>query len=230
MKVLALAFAIASAAMAQSPAAPAPSQDEILKSLGSTRHDADPTPPKKEGIRRVCIALPAADLGSSHHGNELNSSVRQSMGNYLSGPLLEAFPVESRIDAQIQAEAKAKQCDFLLESSLTRKAKPEAGMKRLVRVARPAASIIPYTGAASSTAGAIATVAVVTTAASLSGYASEIKGRDELTFEYRISTLQTGTAPVTGKTSAVAKDDGQDILTPLIEQACSAAGRTILGQ
>ena len=55
----------------------------------------------------------------------------------------------------------------------------------------------------------------MSTAASLS---SEIKNKDEVTLDYQLMPVGQITPKVANKLLAKAKSDGEDVLTPLIEQ------------
>jgi len=77
-------------------------------------------------------------------------------------------------------------------------------------------------GAAGSMGGAIAATAAASALTSLSGFTSQIKNKDDVTFEYQL--VQVGQqSPRLNKTlKAKAKSDGEDVLTPLIEETAGA--------
>jgi hypothetical protein len=84
------------------------------------------------------------------------------------------------------------------------------------------APVLPMVGMTGGIAGAVAAGAVSTAATGAAGLATHVKAKDEITFEYRLVPTSGQTAPLANSASAKAKRDGEDVLTPLIEQAASS--------
>ena len=154
---------------------------------------------------------------------DYGTPIRNSMIQMMSGPADEIAPLDSPLAMQVDAEAKQKECDYILYSSVTVKHGQSGGFGKFMKMAGPAASMVPMMGAAGGMAGAVAASAAGTamsTAASLSSRV--IKNKDEVTLDYQLMPVGQETTPkVANKLRAKAKSDGEDVLTPLIEQTAT---------
>lgn len=177
---------------------------------------------------RIGVVLPEAQLGQGNTGQDVGEPVRQLIVSYMSGPLLELVPLQSRIAAQVTAEAQQLNCTHLLYTNVHQK---KAGKSMLGRLA-PAASMIPGLGAIGGASSAmITTVAsqALTVAASQSAQqdaiasltqaqAGSVKARDEITLNYKFVVL-SGSGPLVEESlKSKARQDGEDLLRPLVEQ------------
>lgn len=216
-------FAMAGARMAN------PNEDNSQPaSAGSTAGATTPATtsatalgPKKPGVIRIGVVVPKAQMGKSYNGIEAAEPLRNTIISYLSGPTLEVTPLTARIPAQIEAEAQQKECDLILYSSITHKQSGGGGgLGGFMRKAAPAVGIAGSHADthAGRVAGSVATSATYTAA----DVASSIKAKDEITFEYQLHALGSATPRLTNTTKAKAKSDGEDILSPLVEQAAIA--------
>jgi hypothetical protein len=167
-------------------------------------------------VTRVGVALPRATAGEGVDAASLAETVRHTMLKYLKGPAIETIMLDARLPAQIDLEARRKECDYVVHSTVTHK-KGSGGFGSLLKKAAPVVDVMPV----GSTAGAVASAAaraVVYTAAELSG---SLKARDELTLEYELRAPGgSSSGPRTLK--AKARSDGEDIISPLVEQAARA--------
>ena len=137
---------------------------------------------------------------------------------YLGGPNLEIVPIAAMIPFQINAEVEEKDCDYLLYSTLVEKEGTSGGfMKR----AMPLASMIPMAGALGGMVAGAATSVAITSEASLS---SNVKARSEMTLSYKLVAIHQGaeTSVLENTLTAKAKQDGEDIISPLVEQEATA--------
>lgn len=175
---------------------------------------------KKEGVIRVGVAFPKATAGEGVDAGQLAEAVRSTMVNYLTGPSLEVVSLQARLPQQIELEAKQKQVDFIVYTTVAhKKGGGGGGFGGFLRAAAPVASVAGYGGGY---AGSVASTVASTTIYTAAQVASSVKAKDEVTMEYRLMPTN-GSTPVIAKTlKAKAKTDGEDILTQLIEQAASA--------
>jgi hypothetical protein len=212
---LALAFAATSEA-AKKPAAP----------------PAPPAPPPKT---KICLVLPKAQLGQGTSGADVAEPVRATLTAYLGGPATELVPLTARIPIQIDAEAQEIGCAYVLYSAVTQK--KGGGFGKMFAAAAPIAGMVGGMGGMGGNYGAMmagqAVAQVATTAAAqsaqqeameaLGGAAkSNIKKGDQITLEFKL--LKPGEAqPVIAQSGvAKAKENGEDLVSPLIEQAATA--------
>ena len=98
-----------------------------------------------------------------------------------------------------------------------------AGFGGFLKNTASAAPLLNDIGA-SKTAQTVSTVATksqvkLTTAGDL---ALTIKAKDEVTLEYSLLNVQTQATATTGKIKAKAGKDGEDILSPMLEQSVNA--------
>ncbi len=175
---------------------------------------------KKAGAIRVGIVMPKTQMGKSFEGVDAAEPIRNTLLKYLSGPAIEVAVIEARVASQIELEAQQKECDFLLYTNVTQK-QSSGGFSGFMKKASPFTGAVSSVGYASSTAGAVATsvaTAIVYTAADIS---SSTKAKDEASIEYRLVAADN-TTTLSSTLKAKAKTDGEDVLSPLIEQITTA--------
>lgn len=191
---------------------------------------------------RVGIVLPKAQLGQGNTGQDVAAPVRQLIVNYMTGPTLELVQLAALIPAQVDAEARAQNCTHVLYTSVEQK-KAGKGMGGLLKAFGPAASMLPGLGAFGSASGAmvagVATQVVAQAAmqsaqddamASLSqAQAGSVKAKDEISLTYQFVTISGEKPPLEATLKAKAKEDGEDLLRPLVEQLATTAVTAALG-
>jgi hypothetical protein len=174
---------------------------------------------KKPGIIRIGIAMPKAQLGQGQQGPSAGEPLRVMLTQYLAGPSVETIAIVALLPDQMEAEAKSKQCDYLVFSSLTQK-KPTGGMGFL-KNASSLSNMIPMVGMVNSV-GAMAAASAATTAAQAATLSSNVKAKSDVVLEYHM-TAAGNPAPVLNTTiDAKATTDGEDVITPLVEKEATA--------
>ena len=136
---------------------------------------------------------------------------------------------------QIDAEAGQLGCAFVLYSAVTQK--KGGGFSKLLGAASPLAQVMPAMAGMGGSYNAIMATQVVATAATtaaaksaqeqameaLGGAAkSNIKKGDQITLEYRLVRPGDEKAVATASVVGKAKENGEDLVSPLIEQAATA--------
>jgi hypothetical protein len=176
--------------------------------------------PKKPKLTRIGIALPKAEFGPSSQGQSPGESLRLLESQYLKGPKIEVVMLTSLLESQVEAEAKEKECDYLVFSAMSQK---KSGGMGFLRGASTLMSVIPVAGAARGAAGAIAATASASAAASAaSSMSSQVKAKNDVTFEYHMFAPGNATPVLENKATAKAKADGEDVITPLVEAAATS--------
>ena len=173
----------------------------------------------------IAIMLPSAH-GVEGDATAFSTSLRELFMSYLTGPSLRAISLDAKLPAQAIEEARQKDCGYVLLSTVTRVRHDGSGMGRaLGRAAGTAASYgIPYGGSAASAAARSAAVAG---AYAISNMSYSTKAKDEITLEYRIGPVdRVSTASATSR-KAKAKQDGEDLLTPMVETASEAIAAVV---
>ncbi|HTI39990.1 MAG TPA: hypothetical protein VL484_20675 [Vicinamibacterales bacterium] len=167
----------------------------------------------------VCVALVTPSVeGVPGNATEVGVAVRDLFASFLAGPALHAVPLDARLVSQALQEAQQKQCANVLVASVTMKR--SGGSSMLKRMAGNTGSNVAWqlpTGG-STVSSAVARGAAITAAQTMSGVASSTRAKDEMLLEYRVMTNGSVRLPPTTK-QAKAHVDGEDLLTPLVQQA-----------
>ena len=175
---------------------------------------------KKTGVVRIGVVAPQAQMGQGNSGINVAEPIRTTIVQYLSGPALEIVPIAAMISTQIEAEAKVKECDYLLYSDISQKLK--GGAMGLLKKAGPLSSMIPGVGMLGGMTGAMAGAVAGSAVAGAASAASAVKAKADLTFDYKLVAPGSSTAVLANTLKARAKEDGDDVITPMIQQAATA--------
>ena len=193
-----------------------------------------PLGPKAPGKIRIGVAPTQAQMGQGNDAQgDYGTPIRNSIVLLMGGPAVEVIALDSRIPIQVQAEAKQKECDYILFSSIAVKHSGGGGFGKFMKMAGPATSVIPLAGAgnmggamASQVAGVAASVAAQTAEQQamnqLSGFNGQIKSKDDVSVEYRLYPTGQDKARLENTMKGKAKTDGEDVLTPMILQAANS--------
>ena len=160
--------------------------------------------------------------------------MRATLTAYLGGPATELVPLTARIPIQIDAEAAELGCAYVLYSSVTQK--KGGGFSKLLGAAAPLAQVMPaMTGMGGNYSAIMATQAVAqsprmrrrnplrrkpwTHSAAPRNRTS--RRATQITLEFKL--MQPGHATPVAASTAVAKatQNGEDLVSPLIEQAAT---------
>jgi hypothetical protein len=204
--------------------------EQVQAQSGTSAHVIAPaTPPlpvqavaelKKLKLTRIGIALPKADFGPGSQGQSTGESLGLLESQYLKGPNIEVVMLTSLLESQVEAEAKEKECDYVFFSAMSQK---KNGGMGFLRGASTLMSVIPVAAAARGVAGAIAATASASAAASAaSSMSSQVKAKNDVTFEYHMFARGNATPVLENKATAKAKADGEDVITPLVAAAATS--------
>jgi hypothetical protein len=165
----------------------------------------------------VAVMLPRA-RGVDGDATAFSTSLRDLFMSYLTGPSIRAIALDAKLPSQAIEEARQKECDFIVLSTVTRVHHDGSGLGRALGQAAGTAAAygIPYGG---SGATAAARGAAVAGAYAVSNMSYSTKAKDEITLEYRVGTLERVTTASPTSKKAKAKQDGEDLLTPMVETA-----------
>lgn len=179
---------------------------------------------------RLGIVMPRVDLGPGFSGDTVAEPLRGMISHYLSGPVIELVPLDALVSQQIDAEAQAKQCDYILYSSATQKKTGGNGMG-FFKGATTMANMLPMVQAAKVTGGlmnAAGSAANAATAAQEAASLSKgIKAKSEVSLEYKLQAPGNPAPASHDVLSAKAATDGDDVLTPLVAQLAEAVAAKV---
>ena len=205
-------FASAFASAYATPATP--STVPSAPSTPSAPTIANAVNPKRAGVIRLGVAaVKTGNVAEGMNAIELAQAVRNSLLEQLKGTNIEAVPIEAT-GAAIQAEAQQKECDYVVYANVSHK-KGGGGFGSML--GNSASSIASGVGYGHGTAAVVAanTTSVVV--------AQSIKAKDEMTLDVRLERPGSTTPSFAQQFKTKAKSAGEDIVTPLVQQASQAA-------
>jgi hypothetical protein len=171
-------------------------------------------PPKAEGTIRIGIVTPrVSSVGSS--GNSDSNALRETLTSFLQGSTIETIDLKARLDSLALTEGLKRECDYVLYTTLLRKRNSQksgggfesilgnmgSGMGSKIPGSKKVQDATSEAGKVTGTIGSLA------------------KTNDEITFEYKLVLLDGAKTVATKSTKAKVKSDGQDVLSPMIEEA-----------
>ena len=199
------------------------SLNSTVQTINSQKSEADSSAtlePKKEGVVRVGLAgVKTGAVGEGVNAAELAGAIQNTLAQYFKGTKVEIVPLEARLQSAIDAEAAEKECDYVLYATVSHK-KGGGGFG----FGKALGAVVAQTGGGSwgNTAGNVAGRVAAT---SIVAATSNIKPKDELTLDIK---LQNGaTATLTKQFKVKAKSAGEDIISPVAEQAAQAIIETV---
>jgi hypothetical protein len=185
--------------------------------------------PKAPGRIRIGIAPVQAQLGQGNTGQgDYGTAIRNAIVSTMSGPAVEIAPLDAHIPIQLQAEAQQKQCDYILLSAVTVK-HSSSSFDKYMKMGSAAANFNPMVamtrsmGTLAAQATQVATQAAVMTAqqqvaSQLASFNGQIKTKDDVAIDYQLYPTGQSQPKSQSSLKGKAKADGEDVLTPLIEQ------------
>ena len=170
--------------------------------------------------QRIGIVSPKANL-EDVSGTEAADAVQNTFYELMKSGTVDVIAIEARLPIQVAPEAKQKGVQYVLYSTLTQKrGKSGGGMfgKITGRVANTVSRNIPY---GSNTGERIARDVATETLITASSMANTIKAKDELTLEYKLVSVGDSKTLVSNSIKEKAKENGEDIITQMIETAAN---------
>jgi hypothetical protein len=197
---------------------------EKVKSMATSPAAQSPTElgAKRPGVVRLGLAsVKTLSVGDGLSAADLAAAVQNTLAEYLKSPSVELVQLEAKLPSQIDDEAKQKECDFVIYANVSHKKGGGGGGGfggMFGKVMAPAVGQvgIGHTGStAGNVAGQVATTAIV----SAGTMSANVKQKDELTLDVKVQTPGSQTPAASRAFKAKAKSAGEDIITPVVEQA-----------
>ena len=174
---------------------------------------------KKEGVVRLGLAaVKTGSVGDGLSAVELASAVQNTMAQYLKSPNIELVMIEAKLPSLIDAEAKQKECDFVIYTNVEHK----KGGSRFASFAPALSSVASLGGIGGSTAGAVAGQVASTAIITAAEVSQDVKAKDQLTLDVKLQAPGNATASVERQFKAKAQSNGDDIISPTVQQAAQA--------
>ncbi len=198
---------------------------QTMNSQKSENNASSTLAAKKEGVVRIGLAgVKTGAVGDGVNAVELAGAIQNTLGQYLKGTRVELVPLEAKLASAIETEAKEKECDFVLYATVSHK-KGGGGFGMFSKMAPVLGSVVPMAGMGSTAvavAGQVASTAIYTAGSA----SSNIKPKDELTLDIKLQNV-AGSAALTKQFKTKAKSAGEDIISPIVEQAATAIVETV---
>jgi hypothetical protein len=203
------------------------SMNSTISSMNSQKSEVNSSATleaKKPGVVRIGLAgVKTGAIGEGVNAAELAGAIQNTLAQYLKGTKVELVPLEAKLASVIESEAKEKDCDFVLYATVSHK-KGGGGFGMFGKIAPVLGNVVPMAGMGS-TAGAVAGQVASSAIYTAGSASSNIKPKDELTLDIK---LQNGATPaLTRQFKAKAKSAGEDIISPIVEQAATAIVETV---
>ena len=184
----------------------------------------------QEGKKRIGIVLPEAQMGQGQAAeSSVAEPVRAEWIKYLSGPTVDVVALSARVSVQIEAEAKAKKCDFVLYSTVVQKPGAVSTKKSFLKGATSAAHMMPMMGMARGLGGMMAAQAATSAVTGIAEATSMVKSKDEWTLSYRLAGAD-GATFAENASSAQATMDREDIISPLLRRTAEEVLGKVIGK
>ncbi len=199
--------------------------NQTIKNLTQTNTAANKQPgAKKEGTIRIGLAgVKTGAVGEGINAQDLAGAVQNTLGEYLKGSKVELVPLDAKLASALDGEAKEKDCDFVLLTTVAYK-KGGSGFGMFKSVAPMFSNIVPVASTAGAIAGTVASTAVITAATAT----ANVKAKDEMSLEFNLRQPSGNAPPVSKQLKMKAKSAGEDILSPMIEQAAQTIIDTVI--
>ena len=175
----------------------------------------------------ICLAPTSVEENSGNASKAMDAS-RETFTGFLTGPSLAPHPLKARLESQVREEARQAGCPYLLLTTLKHVQKRTGGSVFGKMAAGAAQQGAWEAGVASgSAAGRVAGQAAYGAAGQAAyNYAIAVHNKDELTLKYRLEKSD-GTVLVEKEDKRKAKSDGEDLLTPMVQQASEAIATAV---
>jgi hypothetical protein len=177
-------------------------------------------PAKPPGVIRIGLVLPRVQMGTNEAA-QAAEGVRNMFAEYLNGPTIQVALLSARIPSQYAIEAQRAECDYTLAASVVhRRGSDGAALGKVLGNFGGYGGYIP---AGDAVQGAIVN-GVIQTA---TDFATSTHAKDVMQLDYQLQVPGSSKPLLTQTNKSRAKSDGEDLLTPLIEQAAEAVGAEI---
>lgn len=181
---------------------------------------------KKAGVVRIGLAsVKVGAVGEHLTAADLAAAIRNTLGEYLKGTKIELVSLEAKLSSAVESEAREKECDYILNAAVSHK-KGGGGFGGMFgsMVAQGVNSVGYGTGSrVGSVVGQVAAQSIITA----SQMSANVKSKDEITLEVKMNAPSGSAAVLTKQAKAKAKSDGEDIITPVVEQIAQAIFNTV---
>ncbi|HLM62517.1 MAG TPA: hypothetical protein VK308_17075, partial [Pyrinomonadaceae bacterium] len=176
---------------------------------------------KAKKIRLGVLPVKTASVGEGMDAQQFGAAIQTSLGEYLKSPDVELVVMEAKLPSAIEAETREKNIDYLISATVSHK-KGGGGFGMFGKIAPVLGQVAPMAGMGGSVAGQIAGSVATTAIMTAASMSQNVKAKDSI--ELNVSMQKTGdnSSVFAKQYKAKAKSNGEDIITPMIEQSAQA--------
>ena len=177
---------------------------------------------KQPGVVRIGLAnVKVGAVGEGITSADLAAAVQNTLSEYLKGTKIELVSLEAKLSSAIESEAKEKECDYIIYANVSHK-KGGGGMfgGALGKISETVAG---RAYGSSDIAGKVVQVSIMSAAAA----STNVKSKDQITLDVKMNQPGNAAAVLTKQAKAKAKSNGEDIITPVVEEIAQAVFNTV---
>jgi hypothetical protein len=189
--------------------------------FGSVNLKAQTANSNAKKIRLALATVKTASVGEGMDAQQFGAAIQNSLGEYLKSPDVELVAIEAKLPSAIEAEAKEKAVDYLIFTTVSHK-KGGGGFGMFKSIAPVLGQVAPMAGMGGSVAGAVAGQVAATAIMTAATMSQNVKAKDSIELNVTMQKPGDKSSVLTKQLKGKAKSDGEDIITPLIEQTAQA--------
>ncbi|MDQ3801942.1 MAG: hypothetical protein M3384_21165 [Acidobacteriota bacterium] len=185
---------------------------------------------KAKKIRIGVMPVKTTGVGEGIDPAQFGAAIQNSLGEYLKTPEIEIVPIEAKLSSAIEAELKEKAIDYVVSATVGHK-KGGGGFGGMFGTIAPVlGQVAPMAGIGGSVAGQIAGSVATTAIMTAATMSQNVKAKDSVELNVSMQKTADKSTVLTKQFKAKAKSNGEDIITPLIEQSAQAIVDTATGK
>lgn len=181
-------------------------------------------------VKIAIIPVKTVSVGEGMDAQQLSMAIQNSLTEYLSSPAIELVAIEAKLPSAVMAEMKEKGVDFIITTTVVHKKGGGGFGKMFSKVAPVVGSVIPMAGVAGGMAGAVAGQVASTAIMTAANASQNVKAKDAVELNVVMQKVSDGSNVWTKQLKGKAKSNGEDIISPMIEQAAQAIVDTAAGK
>jgi citrate lyase gamma subunit len=173
-------------------------------------------------VRLALSPVKTVGVGEEMDAQQFGAAIQNSLAEYLKSPNVELVTLEAKLPSAIEAEIKEKNIDYLISATVSHKKGGGSFGKMFGSVAPILGQVAPVAGIGGGVAGAVTgqvAASAIITAATLS---QNVKAKDSIELNVTMLKASDKSNLLTKQLKGKAKSDGEDIITPIIEQTAQA--------
>jgi hypothetical protein len=169
---------------------------------------------KKAGVIRLgLVGVTTGSVAEHIRAADLAAAVEGTLAGRLKSPNVEMVRIDATMPSQIESEAKQKECDFVVYTNVSHKKGGGGGFGGML--GKVSDAVVMASGGDAGNGDGQASSGNATAATVSAG----VKSKDELTLDLRVQTPGSASPTAARQFKAKAKSAGEDIISPVAEQA-----------